>query len=79
MPGDYRTNKVYRVEFWDERINVIDRLKDVFPQFRTLDPFVSRLVQDGAEGEVVLIDEETNEVVARRKVLRRKNGRTTVG
>ena len=79
MPGDYRTNKVYRVEFWDERINVIDRLKDVFPQFRTLDPFVSRLVQDGAEGEVVLIDEETNEVVARQKVLRRKNGRTAVG
>jgi hypothetical protein len=78
MPVEFHKSKIYRVEFWDETVKVLDRLRGVFPQFRTLDPFVSRLLQEGAEGEVVLIDDETDEVVARQKVARSRNCRAQV-
>jgi hypothetical protein len=62
--------RVFRVELWNEEIRVIDRIEGAFAQYRTLDPFVSRLAQDGLRGDVVLIDDETGEVIARRKVPR---------
>jgi len=65
-----RKRRIFRVELWNEEIRVIDRIEGAFAQYRTLDPFVSRLVQDGCEGEVVLVDDETDEVIARRKLSR---------
>jgi hypothetical protein len=62
--------RVFRVELWNEEIHVIDRIEGAFPQYRTLDPFVSRLLQEGREGEAVLIDDETGDVIAKRKVER---------
>jgi hypothetical protein len=63
-------NRFYRVELWTDEIRLLDRIQGVFPQFRTLDPYVSRLVQEGVEGEAVLVDDETGEIVGRQKVTR---------
>jgi hypothetical protein len=38
------------------------------PHFRTLDPFYSRLVRDGHTGWLLLIDDRTGAVVARRHI-----------
>jgi hypothetical protein len=65
-----KKSRVFRIELWNEEIRVIDRIEGAFAQYRTLDPFVSRLLQDGHEGEVVLVDDETGEIIARRKVSR---------
>ncbi len=62
--------RVLRVELWNDEIHVIGRIEGAFAQYRTLDPFVSRLLQEGRKGEAVLIDEETGEVIAKRKVAR---------
>lgn len=70
MPTSERRTGIFRIELWNDGIQVIDRVEGAFPQYRTLDPFVSRLVQDGRHGEVVLIDDETGKIVARRKLAR---------
>jgi hypothetical protein len=62
--------RVFRVELWNDEIHVIGRLEGAFAQYRTLDPFVSRLLQEGREGEAVLIDDVTGEIIAKRKVVR---------
>lgn len=38
------------------------------PHRRSLDPFLSRVIQNGEKGWLVLINEDTGQVVARRRV-----------
>jgi len=40
------------------------RVADVFPHWSTLIPYASRLLMDGATGDVVLRDEANGEIVA---------------
>ena len=47
---------------------VLGRLSDPLPHHTALDPFVSRLLLDGFDGEVALVDERTGAVVRRRQV-----------
>jgi hypothetical protein len=71
MPQFDHKNKAFRVELRNDATRILDRVEGVFPQFRTLDPYASRLKQEGEEGELVLIDETTEQIVAR-KTVRRK-------
>jgi len=41
---------------------------DVAPHYRSLDPFLSALLHDGADGELLLVDAVTGATVARRQV-----------
>jgi hypothetical protein len=72
VPKNGANDRFYRVELWTDEIRVLDRIRGVFPQFRTLDPYVSRLIQEGVEGEAILVDDETGEIVGRQKVIRSK-------
>jgi hypothetical protein len=72
VPKQNGNTRFYRIELWTDEIRVIDRIQGVFPQFRTLDPYVSRLIQEGVEGEAILVDDETGEIVGRQKVIRSK-------
>jgi hypothetical protein len=55
---------VYRDGAWARDLG---RLPDAAPHRATLDPFLSRLRLDGvAHGELVLVDEATGRIVARR-------------
>jgi hypothetical protein len=56
------------VELRTDQTRVLDRVEGVFPQFRTLDPYASRLIQEGEQGELLLVDEATDKVVARKLV-----------
>jgi hypothetical protein len=57
----------YRVEHHDgDQIRALDRIADVYPHRTTLTPFLSRLLQMGTRGgELVLIEETTEQTVAR--------------
>ena len=68
MPKFDHRNRSFRVELRTDQTRILDRVVGVFPQFRTLDPYASRLIQDGEEGELLLIDEATEQVVARKIV-----------
>ena len=68
MPKFDHRNRSYRVELRTDQTRILDRVEGVFPQFRTLDPYASRLIQDGEEGELLLIDEATDQIVARKTV-----------
>lgn len=68
MPKFDHRNRSYRVELRTDQTRILDRVEGVFPQFRTLDPYASRLIQEGEEGELLLIDEATNKIVARKLV-----------
>ena len=68
MPKFDHRNRSYRVELRSDHTRVLDRVEGVFPQFRTLDPYASRLIQEGEEGELLLIDEATDQIVARKLV-----------
>jgi hypothetical protein len=68
MPKFDHRNRSFRVELRTDQTRILDRVEGVFPQFRTLDPYASRLIQDGEEGELLLIDEATDQVVARKNV-----------
>ena len=68
MPKFDHRSRPFRIELRNEVSRILDRVEGVFPQFRTLDPYASRLLQDGEEGELVLIDETTDQVVARKMV-----------
>lgn len=64
----------YRVEHRDEsrqpcRSTVVAAIGAAKPQHRTLDPFVSLLIRQGRVGTVVLVDEATDQVVARRRIV----------
>lgn len=59
----------YRVEHHDgHRIQPLGCLVGVAPDYTSLEPFLIQLRQDGAEGTVALVHEETGETVARRVV-----------
>jgi hypothetical protein len=59
----------YRVEHHhDEMVHILGILSDAYGHFRTLDPFVSRLLQSNAEGVILLVNDVTDVVVARRQV-----------
>ena len=64
------THRRYRVVYRDgEHATAIGILTDVPAHFRALDPVLSRLLQRGVDhGELVLIDADTGETVARRVV-----------
>jgi hypothetical protein len=60
----------FRVEHVDrDERRVLGCVEGVFPHHTALAPYVARLLLDGAGGEVVLVDEAT-EVVAARRILR---------
>jgi hypothetical protein len=59
----------YRVEHRARgAVALLGVLEGVFPHHATLDPFVSYLLHRGQDGRVVLVDEATGAVVARRRV-----------
>jgi hypothetical protein len=63
------THRSYRVELRTPgKVRHLGRMPFARPHFRALDPFVSRLVREGAHGWLMLVDEETNGVVARRRL-----------
>ncbi|MEA2513753.1 MAG: hypothetical protein QOF01_808 [Thermomicrobiales bacterium] len=72
------TGRSYLVVFRGEAgVRVLGRLRrrDAAPNRRALDLFVSRLLLEGAEGgEVVLVDDETGEDLARRFVPQGRRG-----
>jgi hypothetical protein len=60
----------YRVEFQQGgATQYVGHLDHCYAHHSALDPFVSRLVQEGQAGTVCLIDDETGALVARRRVL----------
>jgi hypothetical protein len=62
-------SRSYRVELRTPgKVRMLGRMPYARPHFRALDPFVSRLVRDGQHGWLMLVDEETNGVVARRRL-----------
>lgn len=65
-----KKERSYRVEHRDRhRTRVLGRLADAFVSHHTLEPFLSRLLQDGARhGQLILVDDATGRVVARRAV-----------
>ena len=68
MPKFDHRNRSFRVELRTDQTRILDRVEGVFPQFRTLDPYASRLIQEGEQGELLLIDEATDQIVARKLV-----------
>jgi len=63
------TNRSYRVELRTPgKVKLLGRMPYARPHFRALDPFLSRLIREGAHGWLMLVDEETNGVVARRRL-----------
>jgi hypothetical protein len=59
----------YRVELHqDGEIQVLGRMTHARAHFRTLDPFLSQLTRERITGWLLLVDERTNEIVARRRV-----------
>ena len=50
------------------RSKIICRLENVFSHHTVLDPFISRYLQDGREGSLYLIDEQTGAVLVRREI-----------
>jgi hypothetical protein len=60
----------YRVELHHNgEIVLLDRQLEARPHFRTLDPYLSRPARDGTGGWLLLVDEESNKIVARRRVV----------
>ena len=59
----------YRVEHRSGTIvRALGQVADLPRHSATLDPWLSHLLREGAQGELYLVDEETGEVVARRTV-----------
>jgi hypothetical protein len=59
----------YRVELHrDGEVILLGRMMEARAHFRTLDPFLSQLTREGAHGWLLLVDEATNEIVARRHI-----------
>lgn len=69
MHSEGRTHEQqwYRVEHRvGNRVTVLGRVADVTRHVSTLDPWLSRLLLEGAAGELVLVEEATGAVIARR-------------
>jgi hypothetical protein len=65
-PTVERGKRRYRVEHWEgERVAVLGAVEGIFAHFTALDPFLAALPA-GSAGEVILVDEATGAVVARR-------------
>ena len=63
--------RLYRVEYRDKgETQELGRVSDILPHPTSLAPWVSRLLMEGRTGEVVLIEEETEQVVARHSLRR---------
>jgi hypothetical protein len=59
----------YRVEHRDgDAVSLLGCLEGVSPHPATLDPFVSALLRRGLNGQVLLVDDATGAVAARRTV-----------
>jgi hypothetical protein len=60
----------YRVVYRDgEAMKGLGRVAGVFPRYSSLDPYLSRLLLEGVvRGELILVDEATGRVAARRMV-----------
>jgi hypothetical protein len=59
----------FRVELRQpRRVRHLGMITTTKPHFRTLDPFYSRLVRDGLTGWLLLIDDRTGAIVARRHI-----------
>ena len=59
----------FRVELHrDGEVTQLGLLTHARRHFRALDPYLSQLTRDGEEGWLVLVDENTDEIVARRRV-----------
>ena len=66
----------FRVELHsDGEVTVLGLLSYARRHFRALDPYLSKLTRDGAEGWLMLVDELTDEIVARRRVVPRQTQR----
>jgi hypothetical protein len=64
-----KADRRFRVEYRRaDEVLVLARVTRVFPHHSTLQPYLTRLVWDGASGEVVLVDEATGADVARRRL-----------
>lgn len=59
----------FRVE-WHRNGDIVQLgvLTNARRHFRALDPYHSQLARDGQEGWLMLIDDATNEIVARRRL-----------
>jgi hypothetical protein len=56
----------YRIEHWNgSSVCVLDIIGDLIVNQGSLTPYVARLILDGASGEVVLIDDRTEKIIAR--------------
>jgi hypothetical protein len=61
--------KTYRVEHREHgQVEVLGQLTGVSPHHASLEIYVGELIRRGADGLLVLIDEATGDVVARRRV-----------
>jgi hypothetical protein len=59
----------YRIEHRERgRVTLIAQVTGVPPHFRSLDLYVSRLLQQGAHGELRMVDTTTGAIVARRQI-----------
>ena len=59
----------YRIELHrGGEIVILGRSPLVRAHFRTLDPFYSQLIREGVEGWLLLVREDTGQIVARRRV-----------
>jgi hypothetical protein len=75
MRGNGLSSLRYRVEHRDRgECRMLGHAEGVFPHHSTLAPYVACLLLDGASGEVALVDEATDAVVARR-ILRHRQRR----
>ncbi len=67
--GHIHEQQWYRIEHRvGNRVTVLGRVADVTRHVSTLDPWLSRLLLEGAAGELVLIEEATGAVIARRSL-----------
>jgi hypothetical protein len=61
--------RLFRVDHHDgDGVRAIAAVADVPPHHASLEPYVSRLLRDGADGELLLVDAVTGAVVARRAI-----------
>lgn len=67
--GRIHEQQWYRIEHRvGNRVTVLGRVADVTRHVSTLDPWLSRLLLEGAAGELVLVEEATGAVIARRSL-----------
>jgi hypothetical protein len=64
-----RPPRLFRVDHRDgDGVRAIAAVADVAPHHASLEPYVSALLREGTDGELLLVDAETGAIVVRRKV-----------